>query len=491
MLRTRLRTTSKAFRGLAEPKNVRFASALTAPAPESSILESLFGKSSSPRVPMDHPYPNLPKLQPQTLVKHQPTISTLDNGVRVVSVDSDQPLASVGVLVNAGSRYENPTISGVSDFLASFLFKATKNRSSFLLSREMGKAGSTFAAASSREAVYAIGDGLRESTPAMVNTLADVIQNPIFDPQELTEAYEAYGESLKNQDSLLRLKEAIQAAAYHNNTLGLPTYATDPKIFSQEVLSDYVANLFTADRLVLSGVGVEHDKFVELAASEFGELPKTSAVPTEKAKYTGGDVRLATDDPMAHVAIGFETASWLDKDLVPLCVLSMMMGGGGSFSAGGPGKGMYSRLYQNVLMQHQWVVSAQSFNCISSDSGLFGFEGTCEAEQAGSLVDVLCNEIQAASKVDEASLERAKAQLASSMLMQLESRPCVMEDQGRQLLTFGKLLTTEETLGQIKAVTAADIQRVASSMLKTPSSFAAVGNLSYLPHSDVISKRFG
>ena len=30
----------------------------------------------------------------------------------------------------------------------------------------------------------------------------------------------------------------------------------------------------------------------------------------------------------------------------------MLMGGGGSFSAGGPGKGMFSRLYLNVLNRY-------------------------------------------------------------------------------------------------------------------------------------------
>lgn len=52
---------------------------------------------------------------------------------------------------------------------------------------------------------------------------------------------------------------------------------------------------------------------------------------------------------LAHVIIGVEGTSFLDDDFIPLCVLNMMMGGGGSFSAGGPGKGMFTRLYLNVL----------------------------------------------------------------------------------------------------------------------------------------------
>lgn len=38
-----------------------------------------------------------------------------------------------------------------------------------------------------------------------------------------------------------------------------------------------------------------------------------------------------------------------EDDFIPFAVLNMMMGGGGSFSAGGPGKGMFTRLYLNVL----------------------------------------------------------------------------------------------------------------------------------------------
>ena len=46
---------------------------------------------------------------------------------------------------------------------------------------------------------------------------------------------------------------------------------------------------------------------------------------------------------------GLESVGHQHPDFIPFCVLNMMMGGGGSFSAGGPGKGMYTRLYTRVL----------------------------------------------------------------------------------------------------------------------------------------------
>lgn len=55
---------------------------------------------------------------------------------------------------------------------------------------------------------------------------------------------------------------------------------------------------------------------------------------------------------LAHVCIALESCSHKDDDFVAYCVLNTLMGGGGSFSAGGPGKGMYTRLYTNVLNRY-------------------------------------------------------------------------------------------------------------------------------------------
>lgn len=65
-----------------------------------------------------------------------------------------------------------------------------------------------------------------------------------------------------------------------------------------------------------------------------------------KPRYTGGESRIENNSPMCHLAIAFETVDgWNGEDLVPLTVLQTILGGGGSFSTGGPGKGMYTRLY--------------------------------------------------------------------------------------------------------------------------------------------------
>jgi len=243
--------------------------------------------------------------------------------------------------------------------------------------------------------------------------------------------------------------------------------------------------------MVVCAIGVEHSTLVEQAKLHFNAA-RGKDPTVQPPNYTGGEVRLQdSEQPLTHVTIAFEAASWRSKDVYPMCALQMMMGGGGSFSAGGPGKGMCSRLYTNVLNQYGWVENAQSFDSIFSDTGIFGINGTCAQDQGAQLVDILCTEFAGMAKVGADELERAKAQLKVGLLMQLESRALYFEDTGRQLLTYNRVLSPEEVCASIDAVTVADVQRVATAMMKTKPAFAAYGSLLNVPRYDQVAKRFG
>lgn len=112
-----------------------------------------------------------------------------------------------------------------------------------------------------------------------------------------------------------------------------------------------------------------------------------------------------------------------------------MMGGGGSFSAGGPGKGMYTRLYTNVLNRYHWMYSATAYNHAYADTGLFCIHASAPPSHVRGMVEVITKElVTMASKPGVQELKRAKTQLQSMLLMNLEARPVVFEDIGRQVL---------------------------------------------------------
>merc|ERR1712002_348249 len=98
---------------------------------------------------------------------------------------------------------------------------------------------------------------------------------------------------------------------------------------------------------------------------------------------------------LAHFVLGLQSTSHQHDDFIPCCVLNMMMGGGGSFSAGGPGKGMYTRLYTNVLNRYHWMHNATAYNHAYSDSGLFCIHASAHPAHLGELTQVLTRELTA------------------------------------------------------------------------------------------------
>ncbi|EGO57681.1 mitochondrial-processing peptidase subunit alpha [Neurospora tetrasperma FGSC 2508] len=204
-------------------------------------------------------------------------------------------------------------------------------------------------------------------------------------------------------------------------------------------------------------------------------VPISTEDLTRPAHYTGGFLTLPPQPPplnpnlptFTHIQLAFEGLAISDDDIYALATLQTLLGGGGSFSAGGPGKGMYSRLYTNVLNQHGWVESCVAFNHSYTDSGLFGIAASCYPGRTLPMLQVMCRELHALttdhgySALGELEVSRAKNQLRSSLLMNLESRMVELEDLGRQVQVHGRKIPVREMTRRINELTVKDLRRVA------------------------------
>lgn len=204
-------------------------------------------------------------------------------------------------------------------------------------------------------------------------------------------------------------------------------------------------------------------------------IPLTSSDLHRPTHYTGGFLTLPTQpqspNPMmpalTHIHLAFEGLPISSDDIYALATLQTLLGGGGSFSAGGPGKGMYSRLYTNVLNQCGWVEHCVAFNHSYTDSGLFGIAAICYPGRTARMLEIMCRELHALtldtgfSALGEVEVARAKNQLRSSLLMNLESRMVELEDLGRQVQVHGKKIPVHEMTRKISELTIRDLRRVA------------------------------
>jgi len=225
---------------------------------------------------------------------------------------------------------------------------------------------------------------------------------------------------------------------------------------------------------------------VQLVERLFSTLPSGSETTPSTPVYSGGLVKneRPLQEPFVKVAIAYPVGGWKDDRLVTCCVLQQLLGGGSSFSAGGPGKGMYTRLYRELLNQHHWVESAEAFMVVHNEAGLLGIDGACAPEFVKDLIREIVFHLCRLSvePVSEIELSRAKNMLKSMMLMQLESRLILCEDIARQFIIYGKRSAPEEICAKIDAVTQADIIKVAAGMLENKVSVGCAGHdLSHVP----------
>ncbi|CAO3569561.1 unnamed protein product [Mortierella alpina] len=444
-------------------------------------------------------------------------VTKLPNGVRIATEDSQGHFASLGVYVDAGSRYEDDSTRGVSHILDRLAFKSTKTKTSEAMMADLEAAGGNVMCSSSRESIMYQSALLPQDLPQMLSIMADTIRNPAITEEELEEQRVSAAHEIQEYWSKpeMILPELLHTVAFKDNTLGNPLLCPMDKLETMTTsnIKNYINTWYRPERIVVSAVGADHDKVVDLTKQLFGDMgasdkdtkdsasssasasvaatdsnkgglfkslfgktgsasatvltPDYKALSQQTAHYTGGTLLIEDDSqPFTHLFVGFEGLSINDDDIYALATLQLLMGGGSSFSAGGPGKGMYSRLFSNVLNHYNWIESCMSFNHCYSDSGLFGISGSCYPGYETMLLEVIVRELELTTRtgkggIVQGELDRAKNQLRSSVLMNLESKMVQLEDLGRQVQVHGHKVPVEELCAKIEKVTRQDMVRVA------------------------------
>nr|BAB62405.1 mitochondrial processing peptidase alpha subunit [Morus alba] len=443
----------------------------------------------------------LPPPLPDHVEPAKTKITTLANGLKIASQTSVTPAASIGLYVDCGSIYETPVSFGASHLLERMAFKTTRNRSHLRVVREIEAIGGHVQASASREQMGYTFDALKTHVPEMVELLVDCARNPVFLDWEVNEQLQKVkaeiSEASKNPEALVL--EAIHSAGYAGalaNPLLAPESAINRLEWVQFWEGIYWPKTTLLQEIVLAAYGGLNMKISIHCGATFGLISLLSlALRSQNLCIREGDYRCQADSGSTHFALAFEVpGGWhKEKEAIKLTVIQMLLGGGGSFSTGGPGKGMHSRLYARVLNNHPQFQSISAFSNIYNNTGIFGIQATTSSDFAAKAVDVVANELIAISKpgeVDQVQLDRAKKSTKSAILMNLESRVIASEDIGRQVLTYGKRMEVDHFLNAVDEVTVKDIASTAQKLLSSPVTLASYGDVLYFPSYDTVSSKF-
>ena len=402
-------------------------------------------------------------------------ISNLANGLRVATdfIPSVETV-TLGAWVGVGARDEGGAVNGIAHFLEHMVFKGTRRRTAFDIAEEIESVGGQLNAWTSRENTAFYARVLAGDVPLAVDTIADILQNSIFDAQEIQRerqvVLQEIGQVNDTPDDVIF--DYFQARAYDQQALGRSVLGPVEVVstLSRGDLVDCLSRYGSQTMILCAAGRITHADFVQLAEDHFGDLPAGQPPQRVNACYTGGDFRQDRALDQAHILIGFEAVAFDDPDYYATQIYSTLLGGG-----------MSSRLFQDIREERGLAYSVYSFASSFVDSGLFGvYAGTGE-KQLAELVPAVASVLhQSCERPDLRDLARARAQLKASLLMGRESTSVRCEQLAQQLLVFGRPLSTDEIVREIDAVDPDRIQATARRVLSSVPTVAALGPLSAL-----------
>ncbi|KAL2102465.1 hypothetical protein ACEWY4_001633 [Coilia grayii] len=415
-------------------------------------------------------------------------VTALENGLRVASENSGLPTCTVGLWIDAGSRYENARNNGTAHFLEHMAFKGTRKRSQLDLELEIENMGAHLNAYTSREQTVYYAKAFSKDLPRAVEILADIIQNSTLGEAEIERERGVILREMQEVETNLQevVFDYLHATAYQETALGRTILGPTENIktINRGDLVEYITTHYKGPRIVLAAAGgVNHNELIDLAKFHFGKLvaAEREAPALPPCKFTGSEIRVRDDKmPLAHIAIAVEAVGWSHPDTIPLMVANTLLGNWDRSFGGGVN--LSSKLAQKAC-QGSLCHSFQSFNTCYTDTGLWGLYMVCEP---GTVHDMMYHTQQEwmflCTAVSETEVDRAKNLLKTNMLLHLDGSTPICEDIGRQMLCYNRRIPLHELEARIDAITADTIKDVCTKYIynKAPA-IAAVGPIEQLP----------
>ena len=403
--------------------------------------------------------------------------TVLDNGLRILTSTMPHTRSvSIGFFIGVGSRYESNEQSGVSHFIEHMLFKGTEKRPT---ARDIAVAiegvGGIFNAATGRESSLYWVKVAQPHLDVALDVLVDMLRSSNFDPEEIDRErrviIEEINLTMDTPDSLVFL--LINNLVWPNHPLGRDVAGTKESLnaLEREGLLAYLNRYYQPSNTVASVAGhIEHEEVVGKIAALLGDWATGKAISYRPAENEQAEPRLRIhhkETEQAHLCLSVPGIPRNHPDRFKLRLLNTVLG-----------EGMSSRLFTEIRERLGLAYSIYSYASALHDSGAVGVYVGVDPGRIGDAIKAVLAEWdrlrQESVPADE--LTKAKEFVKGRLLLQMEDSFSVAAWCGRQEALSPEVLTVDEVIEAIEAVTAADIQQVAQGLfLEERLNLAVVG----------------
>jgi zinc protease len=396
------------------------------------------------------------------------TEEVLPNGLRALIIEAPKaPVVSVQVWYHVGTRNEVPGLTGLSHMLEHMMFKGTATVPPKAFDRLIQQAGGNSNAFTYQDATAYYESLAADRLELALRLEADRMRNLLFDEKEFQSERDVVVEERRlrqEDDPIAALYEVVNPAAFSAHPYSNPVigWMHDIKGLRLEDLKRHYQTYYAPNNAVLVVAGaVTPAQALPLIRKYFGVLPRGADPPPVRAVRPpqNGERRvyLEKEAQLPYVVLTYPVPNAKDPDSLALDVLETLLGGGKS-----------SRLHQSLVYEQQLVLAAGAYNNrLSIDPNLFTFYAQPlpgkTAEQVEKALEAQIERLQK-EPVSARELEKAKNQIEADFVMGQDS----VFNLGRAVMSVDLVTTWRDFytyLPAIRAVTAADVQRVAQKYL--------------------------
>lgn len=395
------------------------------------------------------------------------TKTTLKNGIRLVTIPvADAPTATVLVLVETGSKYEEKRTNGLAHFLEHMCFKGTTSRPTALeVTKELDGLGAQYNAFTGQEytGYYAKGEASR--LPKLLDIVSDIYLHSTLPAEEIEKEKGVIVQEINMYEDMphRHVHDVFMNLVYGDQPAGWNIAGTPDTVraFTREDFTTYRAKHYVPEATIVVVAGAVDPKTVKAGVVKLFAGATAGKKGSKKKvldKQAAPAVRIEKrDTDQTHLILGVRAKPLTHPDHFVFEVLAGILGGG-----------MSSRLFQRIRTAMGAAYYVRAWNDAFTDHGVFGVSVGAGNAQTKDVVVATLEEMARLTRepVGKEELERVKTYLTGHLYLELESSDALASFYGMQEVLTKDMLSAKETAARIRAVTSEDVRRVAKAVFK-------------------------
>jgi predicted Zn-dependent peptidase len=405
------------------------------------------------------------------LLEHR--LTTLESGVRIVTEAMPSVRSvSIGFWIGTGSRSEADEQAGLSHLLEHLLFKGSSKYGSLEIDQIFDAMGAELNAGTGKETTSVYARVIDEHLGDAFDVMADMVFRPALSEIDSERAVILEEIAMYEDDPQEKVFDVLGEAVFGDHPLGRAIIGRAEVIADTptEEIARFHRCRYVPGNVVIAAAGaVDHEQLVGLAQERISDgIPLGAAPDTPPAppRMPGSKRRFERKDTeQYHVCLGGPGLSRHDERRFALRVLDSIFGGTSS-----------SRLFQEIRERRGLAYAVYSFASAYHDTGQVGLYLGTRTENLDEALAVIATELARLRKspATDEELTRAKENLKGRVVLALESTGARMTRLGSELLAGVPLLSLDEAVARIDAVSISDLAELVEELWR-PEQLSAAG----------------